>query len=74
MLLLFLMIDFKSLIKLGWASSIGITLVVSTFLGLGIGIFLDNLFNFSPIFTITFLLVGIISGFFHIFSGLNKMK
>lgn len=65
------MTNFKSLVKLGWASSIGITLVVSTFLGLGIGIFLDDLFSSSPIFTMIFLLLGIITGFLNIFRGIK---
>ncbi|MFH1824760.1 MAG: AtpZ/AtpI family protein [Candidatus Firestonebacteria bacterium] len=68
------MTDFKSLVKLGWASSIGMTLVVSIFVGLGFGIFLDDLFSSSPIFTLIFLILGIMAGFLNIFSGLNKIK
>jgi ATP synthase protein I len=45
------------------ASSIGINLVLSTFVGLAIGYGLDSLFHTSPWLTIIFLILGIISGF-----------
>lgn len=45
------------------ASSVGINLVVSTFVGLVIGYGLDKLFGTSPYLTIIFLVVGIIAGF-----------
>jgi ATP synthase protein I len=51
---------------IGWASSLGLTLVFSTVIGFVIGIGLDKLFNTSPIFTLTFLVLGIVSGFYTI--------
>ncbi len=45
------------------ASSVGIQLVVSTFVGLAIGYGLDRLFGTSPWLTFIFLIIGIISGF-----------
>ncbi len=45
------------------ASSVGIQLVVSTFVGLAIGYGLDRLFGTSPWLTFIFLVIGIISGF-----------
>lgn len=51
------------------ASTIGLNLVLATFVGLGMGYGLDYLFykylsmKTSPWFTIIFLLLGIISGF-----------
>jgi ATP synthase protein I len=45
------------------ASSIGINLVLSTFVGLAIGYGLDSLFHSSPWLTIIFLILGIIAGF-----------
>lgn len=45
------------------AWSVGLSLVISTFVGLGIGYWLDRLFNTSPWLTIVFLLLGIVSGF-----------
>ena len=51
---------FKQLMQ---ASSIGINLVLSTFVGLAIGYGLDSLFHTSPWLTIIFLILGIIAGF-----------
>jgi ATP synthase protein I len=45
------------------AASVGLSLVVSTFIGLAIGYWLDKLFNTSPWLTIIFLILGIVSGF-----------
>lgn len=54
-------------------STLGITLVVSTFLGLAIGLFLDKKLKTSPLFTIIFLILGIIAGFVNIFKIVSKM-
>jgi len=45
------------------ASTVGLNLVLSTFVGLAIGYGLDSLFNTSPWLTIIFLIIGIIAGF-----------
>jgi len=45
------------------ASTIGIHLVLTTFVGFGIGYFLDKLFGTSPWLTVIFLIFGIIAGF-----------
>jgi ATP synthase protein I len=51
---------FKQLMQ---ASTIGINLVLSTFVGLAMGYGLDKLFNTSPWLTLIFLILGIIAGF-----------
>lgn len=45
------------------ASSVGIHLVLSTFVGLAIGYGFDKLFGTKPYLTVIFLIIGIISGF-----------
>lgn len=55
---------FKSL---GFLSSVGISMVVSTFIGLGMGYYLDKWLETDPWMTLSFLLIGIISGFRNIF-------
>jgi ATP synthase protein I len=46
------------------AWTVGLNLVISTFIGLAIGYFLDKLFKVTfPWLTIIFLLLGIVSGF-----------
>lgn len=49
------------------ASTVGLNLVVATFVGLAIGYFLDKLFGTSPWLTIIFLLFGIAAGFMELF-------
>ena len=58
----------ESIIKqLMRASTVGIHLVVSTFVGLAIGYFLDRLFGTSPWLTVIFLFLGIVTGFRDLF-------
>ena len=45
------------------ASTVGIHLVLSTFVGFAIGYFLDKFFGTSPWLTAIFLLIGIYAGF-----------
>jgi ATP synthase protein I len=55
---------FKGLAML---ASMGIAMVVSTFIGLLIGIYLDKYFDTKPWFTIIFLFFGIAAGFRNIY-------
>lgn len=52
---------------LGFLSSVGISMVASTFIGLAMGYYLDKWLGTSPWLTLIFLLLGIISGFRNIF-------
>ncbi|MFQ5464848.1 MAG: AtpZ/AtpI family protein [Thermodesulfobacteriota bacterium] len=52
---------------LGYLVSMGTSMVVSTFIGLLIGIYLDRYFSTKPWFTIIFLLFGIAAGFRNIY-------
>ncbi len=45
------------------ASTVGIQLVLSTFVGFGMGYFLDKFLGTSPWLTAVFLILGIIAGF-----------
>jgi F0F1-type ATP synthase assembly protein I len=49
--------------KLGELGSLGFTLVLCTFTGLGAGVLLDRLTRLTPVFTIIMLLMGIAAGF-----------
>jgi F0F1-type ATP synthase assembly protein I len=53
--------------KAGELSSLGFTLVLSTFTGLGAGLLLDRWTGLSPLFTILLLLAGIAAGFIYMF-------
>ncbi|MBF0457030.1 MAG: AtpZ/AtpI family protein [Nitrospirae bacterium] len=50
-----------------FASQVGINIVVATFVGFFMGKGLDMLFNTRPYLTVTFLILGIISGFVELF-------
>lgn len=54
------------------ASSVGIQLVLSTFVGFAIGYFLDNFFKTFPWLTIIFLCIGIFAGFRELFRVAQK--
>ncbi len=59
---------------LGIASTVGINLVISTFIGFAIGYYLlDRFLNTFPWFTIIFLLLGIAAGFKYLFKIVSKM-
>lgn len=49
------------------ASTVGLNLVVFTFVGLAIGYFLDKFFGTAPWLLIIFLILGIIAGFRDLF-------
>ncbi|MBI5182576.1 MAG: AtpZ/AtpI family protein [Nitrospirae bacterium] len=54
----------KNLLKtIAMLSTLGLTLVFATMIGLAIGIYLDKKFHTSPWLTIIFLLIGIAAGF-----------
>ena len=44
-------------------STLGLTMVIATMIGLAIGVWLDSKLNTSPWLTIIFLLIGIAAGF-----------
>jgi ATP synthase protein I len=60
--------DKRQLMKsLGFLSSLGISMVAASFIGLFIGIYLDKWLGTSPWMTLIWLGIGIISGFRNIF-------
>jgi len=54
-------------------STMGLTLVFSTFIGMGLGIYLDKVFNSKPLLTIMLLFLGIAAGFINIFRIMKRM-
>lgn len=53
--------------RLAFVSSIGVSMVLATFIGLYIGIKLDDFFSTKPWLTIIFLIFGIAAGFRNIY-------
>ena len=65
--------DSRGLLKgLAMVTSIGISMVVATFIGLLIGMYLDKVFSTEPYLTIIFLIFGIAAGFRNIFFIMKK--
>jgi len=58
---------FKGSDNLFALSSVGLTLVFSTFIGFGIGYYADKFLGTKPILMIIFLLLGIAAGFINLF-------
>ena len=52
---------------LSFLSSVGISMVAATFIGLAMGYYLDRWLGTNPWLTLIFLVIGIISGFRNIF-------
>lgn len=56
--------DTKNMLRqLGMASTIGIQLVVSIFVGLAIGVWLDSRLGTFPWLALLFMVLGIVAGF-----------
>jgi ATP synthase protein I len=60
--------------ELAYYSSLGISIALAIFIGLGIGVFLDRKFDTSPWFTLIFLVLGIIAGFRNIALTIKKAR
>jgi ATP synthase protein I len=65
--------DRQRLIRsMGFLSSLGISMVAATLIGLAMGYYLDKWLKTSPWFTLAFLVLGIISGFRNIYILTNR--
>jgi ATP synthase protein I len=49
--------------ELAYFGSLGISVALAIFIGLGIGVWLDRKFDTSPWLTLIFLVFGVIAGF-----------
>lgn len=59
---------------LGYFSTIGLSVALSIFIGLGIGVYLDRRWNTSPWLTIIFLVLGIAAGYRNIGLAIKKSR
>jgi ATP synthase protein I len=62
----------KALKLVGLASTLGLTIVIATFIGLALGLWLDRVFNTSPWLTVVFLILGIVAGFRNFYRFMTK--
>lgn len=59
--------------QLARLSTIGVTLVAATAIGLAIGYGLDRVFGTNPWLTLVFTLLGIVAGFVNLFRDVGLM-
>jgi len=65
----------RSTKELAYYSSIGLSVALSIFIGLGIGVYLDRrVFNSTPWFTLIFLGLGIIAGYRNIGIAIKRSR
>jgi ATP synthase protein I len=64
----------RSLRELAYYSSLGISVALSIFIGLAVGIYLDRRFGTAPWCTLIFLVIGIIAGFRNIAIVIRKTR
>jgi ATP synthase protein I len=60
--------------ELAYYSSLGLSVSLSIFIGLTVGIYLDRRFETSPWCTLIFLVLGIIAGFRNIAIAIRKAR
>ena len=61
--------DFSKYVSIG---AIGLHLVSGIIVGVAVGYYLDKLFNTSPILTIIFFILGIITGFYNMYKDVIR--
>ena len=65
----------RNLKELAYFSSIGLSVVLSIFIGLGAGVYLDrHVFHTTPWLTLIFLGLGIVAGFRNIGMAIERSR
>ena len=64
----------RSIRELSYYSSIGLQVALSIFIGLAIGVYLDNRFDTNPWMMLIFLALGIAAGFRNIGLAIRKSR
>jgi len=58
----------------GLVTQLGLIIIVTILVGLGIGLFLDRILHLKGIFTVTFILIGIAAGFMNAYREIMRQK
>ncbi len=64
----------RHLRDLAYYSSIGFSVALSIFIGLGIGVYLDQRFETGPWWTLIFIVLGIAAGYRNIGLAIRKTR
>jgi ATP synthase protein I len=59
---------------MAYYSSLGLSIALSVFIGLGIGVYLDKVFDTGPVLTLIFLVLGIAAGYRNIALAIKKSR
>ncbi len=59
---------------MAYYSSLGLSIALSIFIGLGIGVYLDKVFDTGPVLTLIFLVLGIAAGYRNIALAIKKSR
>jgi ATP synthase protein I len=65
---------YRSIRELAYYSSLGFSVALSIFIGLGIGVWLDRRFDTSPWWTLIFLAAGIAAAYRNIGLAIKKSR
>ncbi len=60
--------------EMAYYSSIGLSVVLSTVIGLALGVWLDGKFGTRPLWTLVFLGLGVLAGFKNIGLAIKKSR
>jgi ATP synthase protein I len=60
--------------ELAYFSTVGLSMALSIFIGLAIGLYLDGRWGSSPWMTLIFLVLGILAGFRNIGLAISKIR
>lgn len=61
--------DFARLTRL---SAVGIAFILCSFIGFGLGYYIDKLFHTKPVFMVLFIILGTIAGFLNAYRTITK--
>jgi ATP synthase protein I len=64
----------KTIRELGYFASLGMSVALSIFIGLGLGLWLDKKFDTNPVLMFVGLILGIVAGFSNIVRAGKKGK
>jgi ATP synthase protein I len=64
----------KTIRELGYFASLGMSVALSIFIGLGLGLWLDKKFDTNPVLMFVGLIIGIVAGFSNIVRAGKKGK
>ncbi len=64
----------RAIKELAYFGSLGLSVALSIFIGLAIGVYIDRRYNTTPWFTLVFLGLGIVAGFRNIGLAIKKSR